>query len=419
VKILIVCTSDILGGAARGAYRLHRALLSAGVDSRMLVQGKSSDDFTVIGPGSKFEKFINILRPTLDSIPAYFYRNRSKTLFSVSWLPFSNIVKTINKLNPDIVNLHWICGGMMRIEDLSQINAKILWTLQDMWAFTGGCHYDEECGKYENDCGYCRVLNSNRKNDLSSRILQRKRKTFLKMVDPHIVTLSSWLEQCARKSTLLKKWNVRSIPNPIDTDVFKPLNKKAARQLWNLPTDKMLVLFGAVNPLSDDRKGYDKLSGALKILKDRKNIELVVFGSGEPEEASDFGYKIHYLGHLHDEISLVSLYSAVDVMIVPSLQEALGQTATEAMACGTPVVAFANNGLLDIIDHKENGYLAKPFDIVDLAKGIGWILNNKRYDKLSRNARKKILDVFDSRVVADQYIDIFNDILENPRASKS
>ena len=149
MKVLIVNTSDIEGGAARAAYRLHKALLTEGVDSQMLVQSKSSDDFTVLGPQTKFQKAMGKLRPTLDSIPVRRYPERTKTLFSPSWVPFAGLVDKINAINPDVVHLHWIAGGMMRIEDLAKINAPIVWSLHDNWAFTGGCHIMWECERYQ------------------------------------------------------------------------------------------------------------------------------------------------------------------------------------------------------------------------------------------------------------------------------
>ena len=171
------------------------------------------------------------------------------------------------------------------------------------------------------------------------------------------------------------------------------------------------MLFGAIGATSDPRKGFDELSEALYKLT-CKDIEFVVFGSSEPQEPQDFGFKTHYLGHLHDDVSLVTLYSAVDVMIVPSLQEAFGQTASEAMACGTPVVTFAATGLLDIVDHKQNGYLAQPFNTDDLANGIEWILNTDNYDELCSNAREKVLREFDSIVVAKKYMELYKTILK-------
>lgn len=172
MKILIVNTSDIDGGAARAAYRLHKALITQGIDSQMLVQSKSSDDYRVVGENHKIRRILNKLRPFLDSIPIRFYKNRTKTLFSSSWLTFSSIVDKINEINPDIVHLHWICNGMIKIEDIARIKAPIVWSLHDMWAFTGGCHYDEECGRYEQECGNCKVLGSNKDNDLSKNVFK-------------------------------------------------------------------------------------------------------------------------------------------------------------------------------------------------------------------------------------------------------
>lgn len=412
LKILHVNTLDIKGGAARAVHRLHKSLLAQNIDSQMLVQNKSSDDFTVISDNTKIGKFFNKFRPHLDSIPIRFYKNRTKTLFSPSWLPFSNIVDKINEINPDIVHLHWICNGMIRIEDISKIKVPIIWTLHDNWAFTGGCHIMWECKKYKYNCGACPRLGSDKENDLSRKTFNRKQKTFLQMKNITIVGVSKWLTNCSKNSTLLKDKKHISLPNPIDTNIFKPFDKEKSRELWDLPKDKKLVLFGANSATSDLNKGFKELSEALYKLNN-KNIEFVVFGSSEPKESQNFGFKTHYLGHLHDDISLVTLYSAVDVMIVPSLQEAFGQTASEAMACGTPVVAFGTTGLLDIVDHKVNGYLAQPFDTSDLANGIEWILNNENYEELSQKAREKVLKEFDSVLVANKYIELYKEILSD------
>jgi len=410
MKILIVNTLDIQGGAARAAYRLHRSLLAQNIDSQMLVQNKSSDDFTVIAQEKKTTKYFNKLRPIIDSLPARFYKERTKTLFSPSWFGFSNIVDKINEINPDIVHLHWICGGMIKIEDIAKIKASIVWSLHDMWAFTGGCHYDENCNAFENSCGNCKVLGSDKERDLSRKVFNRKQKTFSQIENITIVGLSKWLNECSKGSTLLKYKKHVNLPNPIDTNIFKPFDKEKARELWSLPKDKKLVLFGAMGATSDPRKGFDELSHALHKLESR-DIEFVVFGSSKPKESQKFGFKTHYLGHLHDDVSLVTLYSAVDVMMVPSLQEAFGQTASESMSCGTPVVAFATTGLLDIVDHKINGYLAKPFESDDLACGIEWVLNNENYDELCQNAREKVLREFDSVVVAKKYIELYKEVL--------
>ena len=412
MKILIVNTSDIEGGAARATYRLHQTLLNSGVDSKMLVQSKSSDDYTVLATTTKIQKAINKLRPTFDSLPIRFYKNRTKTLFSSSFLPFSNIVDKINEINPDIVHLHWISGGMIKIEEIAHIKAHIIWSLHDMWAFTGGCHYDEECKGYEKECGNCKVLGSNKQNDLSKKIFQRKQKTFTNKKDITIVGLSKWLNECSKTSSLLKEKNHINLPNPIDTDSFKPFDKNLSKELWNLPKDKKLVLFGAMGATSDPRKGFKELSMAIQKLDKNLNIEFVVFGSSKPQNAPDLGFKTHYLGSLHDDVSLVTLYSAVDVMIVPSLQENLSNAIMESLSCGTPVVAFDIGGNSDMCEHKVNGYLAKPFESEDLACGIEWVLTSSNYDELCVNAREKVMREFDSKIVAKKYIELYNEVLK-------
>ncbi len=415
MKVLIVNTSDISGGAARAAYRLHRSLLDAGVDSQMLVQDKRSDDYTVINlAANKIQKGFNKLRPTIDQLPIKFYKNRTKTLFSPSWFGFNNVIKKIEEINPDIVHLHWICGGMIRVEDLAKIKKPIVWSLHDMWAFTGGCHYDEECRKYLNRCERCKVLGSNKKNDLSRWVWKKKQKTFSKMNNITIIGLSKWVMNASEDSSLLKDKKHINLPNPIDTNVFKPFDKEKARELWKLPKNKKLVLFGAMGATSDIRKGFKELSEALYKLNG-ENIEFVVFGSSKPQNPPNFKFKTHYLGHLHDDVSLVTLYSAVDVMVVPSLQENLSNAIMESLSCATPVVAFDVGGNSDMIEHKKNGYLAKPFEPQDLANGIEWILNlnEKEYNQLCNNAREKVLREFDSKVVAKKYIELYKEIVRN------
>lgn len=409
MKILIVNTSDIQGGAARAAYRLHKALLAEGVDSKMLVQSKFSDDFTVLGPQSKLQKVMGKLRPRLDSIPILRYKKRTKILFSPSWVPFSGLVDKINALNPDVVHLHWIAGGMLRIEELAKIKAPIVWSLHDNWAFTGGCHIMWECERYKHSCGACPRLGSQEEDDLSRKVWLRKQNGFSQLPNMTIVGLSNWLANSASQSSLFHAHQVVCLPNPINTQAFSPFNKTQARALLNLPQDKKLIAFGAMSATSDINKGFKQLTEALSLIS--QDYELVVFGSSEPQFPPNFKQTAHYLGHLHDEISLRVLYSAADVMVVPSIQEAFGQTAAESMACGTPVVAFGATGLLDIVDHQLNGYLAQPFDIQELANGIDWVIQHKQPEQLSLAAREKVIREFDSKVVSIKYIDLYKKIL--------
>jgi glycosyltransferase involved in cell wall biosynthesis len=410
MKILVVNTSDIQGGAARAAYRLHKALLAEGLDCRMLVQLKTSDDFNVIGPQTKFQKAMGRIRPTLDSIPLLRYKYRSKALISPGWLPFSGLVEKINELNPDVVHLHWIASGMMRIEDLKKIKAPIVWSLHDMWPFTGGCHYDEGCAGYKKKCGSCPALESGKERDLSRKVWLRKQACFLYLPNLTIIGLSKWLTECAESSYLFKNKPILNLPNPIDTKTFAPFSQTEARKLFNLPPDKKLILFGAMGATSDPRKGYKELSQALEYLSE--DYELVVFGSNEPQSPQGFKQKVWYLGYLHDDVSLRLLYSAADVMVVPSLQENLSNAIMESLSCGTPVVAFDVGGNSDLIEHKKNGYLAKFFNCNDLADGIAWILTHSMKEELKECARNKVVKNFDAEIVVKKYVELYKSIID-------
>ncbi|HBH13178.1 MAG TPA: glycosyl transferase family 1 [Clostridiales bacterium] len=412
MKILIVNTFDIQGGAARAAYRLHRALLDFGIDSQMLVQSKTSDDATVAGRvnKTKIQRVIGLFRPTLDAMPLKFYKNRTDMLFSPMWLPLGGIVNAIEAIDPDVVHLHWICGGMIRIEDLGRIKKPIIWSLHDMWPFTGGCHYDKGCGKYRFGCCSCPVLGSKQMNDLSQNIFTRKQETFKEIDNLTVVGLSSWLADCAKKSLLFSHNQVINLPNPIDTVRFRTVDKVQARMALNLPLSKKLILYGAMSATSDPRKGYTELIKALNMLPKTNDIELVVFGSSQPKNEPKFSFSSHYLGHLN-ETSLQLLYCAADVMVVPSLQENLSNAIMESLACGTPVVCFNIGGNGDLVLHKYNGYLAEPFSPVDLAKGINWVLCSPDNATLSKNARERVVRCFDSELVAKQYVKLYESVL--------
>ena len=412
MKILIVNISDIEGGASRAAYRLNQALLAQNIESKMLVAHKYGDDFSVKGVNtSKKQKGLNLLRPTIDNLLVSRYKKRTGRAFSPTLIGFSGMIDAINQEKADIVHLHWICAGMIKLEDLAKIEAPIVWSLHDMWAFTGGCHYDDECGRYLQECGACKVLGSQKENDLSRKIYLRKKKVFSTIENMTIVGLSRWMYKSAKSSSLLKGKKHIHLPNPIDTTLFKPFDKEKSRELWSLPKNKKLVLFGAMGATSDPRKGYKELMEALNYLDGDSNIALVVLGSSKPKIAQNFGFETYYMGRLHDDVSLITLYSAVDVVVVPSLRENLSNVIMESLSCGTPVVGFNIGGNGDMIDHQITGYLANAFDSKMLAEGIAWTLKDEFQKILSENARKKALMEFDKELVAQRYIKLYHEVL--------
>lgn len=413
MKILHLSSFDVKGGAARSAFRLHQGLQSIGVDSWMLVQNKSSDDPKIIGPKDIWEKGFAKLRPKLDELILQVYSKRKRIGFSTSLLT-NLLAHKVADINPDIIHLHWVTGGFLPPESLKSFRSPLIWTLHDMWPFTGGCHCDQDCGRYKESCGTCPILSSRKKNDLSHWIWWRKKKAWQNL-NLTIVTPSRWLADHACASSLFKNRRVQVIPYGLNIRCFKPSKKSFVRNIWSLPRNKKIVLFGADNATSNENKGFQFLQEAIKILvrKDwAEQMELMIFGDREPHNPPDIGIKVHYLGRLHDEVSLALLYAAADVFVAPSIQDNLPNTVMESLACGTPVVAFKIGGMPDLIEHKHNGYLAKPFMTDDLAHGINWILKNEtRRQSLSRKARQKMEEDFALEIQAQKYLSLYEEVL--------
>ena len=414
MNVLHLSTFDVIGGAARAAYRIHQGLRCVGLKSQMLVQKQASHDPDVIAPKSLLGQSAGRIRSELDKLALQAYPSRSHLAFDPQNIP-DGLSSQIAQIAPDIINLHWVLRGYLHIESLARMGKPIVWTLMDMWPFTGGCSYTQECDRYHQGCGACPQLGSVNNYDLSRRIWQRKSRSW-ENINLTIISPSQWLANCAKSSALFRELRVEVIPFGLDETVYKPIDKKAARSALNLPLDKKLILFGAISATQDKRKGFHLLQPALQQLAQSSLLpeaHVVIFGASKPENDVDMGFQSHYLGHLHDDVSLVLAYSAADVFVAPSLQEAFGQTASEAMACGTPVVAFDGTGLADIVDHHQNGYLATPFESGDLARGIQWLLENDadRRMKICSNARQKVEQEFTLEIQGRRYLKLYSDII--------
>lgn len=411
MKILLLNTFDIDGGAARSAYRLHQGLQTIGASSQMLVQAKSGNNSAITAPKTNLSAGIARIRVSLEALPLKLYPKRQVSSFSSQWLPES-VIQKVSCLNPDVINLHWINQGFVQIETLAKFKQPIVWTLHDMWSFTGGCHYAQDCDRYVTSCGSCPQLSSKKDGDLSRWIWKRKAKSWQKL-DLTVVTPSKWLSQCARASSLFSKTRVEVIPYGIDTAIYRPTNRSVARELLNLPHDKYLILFSAL-ATGDKRKGFHLLEPALIELSQNgwaEKIELVVLGASRPENPTKFGFKSHYLGSLKDDLSIALIYAAADVFVAPSVQDNLPNTILESISCGTPCVAFNVGGIPDMVEHQRNGYLAEPFEVNDLAQGIVWVLNDKeRYAKLAYRAREKAEQEFTLTLQAERYMSLFTDV---------
>lgn len=412
----MILSSYLEGGAGGAAYRLHQSLRDIGVDSQILAQTKNVyDDTVTVAPKTMLVRELGWLArgANLDRLPLKLYPNRDRTLFSPQWLPDA-IPSKVAQFDPDVINLHWICSGFMRIETIPRLNRPLVWTFHDMWAFTGGCHYSEECELYTVSCGACPRLHSSKNRDLSRWVWRRKAKAW-KELKLTIVTPSSWLAKCARSSSLFKDARVEVIPYGIDIKKYRPIDRRVAREILGLPHEKRIILFGAWN--NEYRKGFHLLLPALQSLAKagwHDKMELVVFGFFHPNGQIDVNIKTHYLGKLSDATSMALVYSAADVFVAPSLYDNLPNTVLESIACGTPCVAFNAGGMPDMIEHLQNGYLAQPYRYEDLAQGITWVLDDSnRHYRLSRCAREKAEREFTLDLYAERYRDLFHDIVKN------
>lgn len=375
MKILHVNASDVIGGAARAAHRIHMAQVQAGMDSHMLVIRRNEPANRIHAPLSRPAQLIQRLKLAgAEKLLTRQYAPTNPTLHSINYFR-SHLSSWINASDFEIINLHWLGLETLAIEEIGCIRQPVVWTMHDMWPFSGAEHYDDidYPGRYRTGYtsetrpeGYLGL-------DIDAWVWRRKR-TAWKDRDFQLISPSQWLAECARSSTLMARYPCAVIPNCVDTEIFKPIDRRLARYILNLNPEKRYILFGAIAGTNDRRKGFHLLHPALQQLAQypgiSQNTELIVFGANAPASAIETGLPTHYMGHLNDDVSLAVLYAAADVFVAPSMQDNLPNTVVEAMASGTPCVAFSIGGMTDMIDHGVTGLLVPPFEIPLLSQAM-------------------------------------------------
>ena len=435
LRILSICTSDTSGGAARAAYRIHQGVRALGVDSQMFVKNKASNDSTVHAlsdfvPNNPFYSVIDWCATKVKNKIQHYYWNqyphRDKNFKSD--LRGTRLHGALQKLDYDILHLHWINQRFLSLDDLRKVNKPIVWTLHDSWPFCGICHYFLDCKGYQYQCGNCPQLGSSNPNDLSYQVWKHKIDVFSGL-NLHIVSPSRWLADCARQSSMFRDLDISVIPNCLDTDLFRPLLSaeiltiaehqqnavvsSVLREATEKRLAKPLILFGAMNAANDRIKGFASLLSALQLLDIQGFCaHLVVFGANVQELPMKFkNIDVTFVGYIHDSSVLTALYNIADVTVVPSLTENLSCAIMESLSCATPVVAFNIGGNSDMIVHKYNGYLAKEQVPDDLANGIKWCLQNNINNIIGDKARNKVLSEFSSEIVCKKYSDLYKKLI--------
>ncbi len=420
--ILHLSTFHLEGGAGVAATRLHRALLHSGVDSYMLIpEINKPQEHEVALAETKWESRKSFLRFVTERLHFYPQEKDSSVRFAYSPAAVGADISTHPLVQQaDIIHLHWINFGFLSIRSLEKLFAlgkPIVWTLHDMWAFTGGCHYSRSCDNYLSHCQYCPYLIKPDRYDLSFDQFEDKRNLYahtnMVMVSP-----SKWLTNLTKTASLTRSLQARHIPNCIDTELFKPGIQSEIRQKLDLPADKKLILFAGANT-QDPRKGfiYFKESIAL-IRKTYPDVEVLIFGKANPQSFDSFPAPVHYLGQISDTAHMVAVYNSADMIIVPSLEDNLPNTIMEAMACGTPVVGFATGGIPEMIDHEKTGFVAELKSSESLSKGIDWIIRENITGKVSAAARKKVVDHYSEEIITTAYKALYKDLLpEQPKSA--
>lgn len=422
MRVLIVNTSERNGGAAIAASRLTEALKNNGIKAMMLVRDKTTDQISVVELKKSWKLKWNFLYERF-TIWRKNHFNKDN-LFAVDIANRGTNITTLPEFKKaDVIHLHWINQGMLSLKTIRKIlnsGKPVVWTMHDMWPFTGICHYAGPCNQYESECGNCPLINHGQSTkDLSYKVF-RKKLQLLSKAHITFVGCSHWLTNLARKSRLLIGQSVTSIPNAININVFYPRDKKEMRNRYNLPLNKKLILFGSAK-ITDPRKGVKYLIDACNKLAEehpemKENTGIVVFGLQSESIASQLPFPVYVLSYIRNESDLVSMYSAVDLFVTPSLQDNLPNTIMEAMACGIPCVGFNVGGIPEMIDHTVNGYVADYKNSDDLAEGIMWVLSNPDYQQLSSSAVKKVEGSYSEGIVAMQYIQIYNNVCKRENA---
>lgn len=415
IQVLHISSDDITGGAARCAYKLHQGLALLGCDSRMLVARRRSADTGVKGFRSKSSPLVKIRararEASVERSAVAYQRTRPGGCERFSDDRNGLGYELAHQIpTADVINLHWVATMLDYETFFAKVprSASIVWTLHDMNVFTGGCHYDDGCRRFQDRCGACPQLGSTQPMDLSWEVWRRKESVFASLSRSriHIVTPSRWLaDEVGRSSILGDRFAVSVIPYGIDTAEFSPRDPRVAREILGIAEGARVVLFGAQN-VENRRKGGASLAAALAMLTNIPNLHVLTFGNGQPSlPASIQGRHVPYVG---DDRLLSLIFSAADVLVAPSVQDNLPAVVLEAMACGLPVIGCATGGVPDAVRPGVTGALVQPGDAAALAAAIRTTLDQPELlRELKANCRRIAVHEYALHMQAQRYVDLY------------
>jgi glycosyltransferase involved in cell wall biosynthesis len=418
MKVVLASHSASLGGAARAATRLLPALRDEGADARLLVDHRLAGDGPHVMVAATSAPWRGRLawevRRRVQSLPLRLQRP-SDGFYRTTGLVGGPMGSRIRSLGADLVNVHWVSGGTLSIGQLARMQGPVVWTLHDMWAFCGAEHHapDEPDARWA--IGYESSGPTGRSRpDIDAMVWRWKRRQW--RTPRHLITPSRWLAERAGRSALLRGWPVHAIPNALPVAVFRPLDRTAARDALGLPRDVPVIAYAG--GFADPVKGGDLLTAALPLLAvQHPDAVLAVAGARTEDLPGRPGLAVHPLGFLRDEVTMALLYSAADVVVVPSRLEALGQVATEAQACGAPVVVFDAAGQAETVEDGVTGRLVAAYDPAAFAVAVADVIDTAgRDDRMRRAARDRALRLWSPSVIGRSHLDLFADIIHAHRS---
>lgn len=381
MKIVHLNHGRVTGGAASGALQLHRALLNLGLESDYVVtdpagsEGASRVHSLVRGPGTRLAYFLirraerlYCLNPRLRKLPQFSAGRVG------SWVQRLPLVR-----DADIFHLHWVQRGMLSTRQISRLRRPTVWTLRDMWAFTGGCHISNGCTRYLGGCGACPMLGSGSTGDRTRRAFATKQELYARSPQLHPVGISPWVTGEAERSGIFGSRPVRMIWNGVDLGPFQPVDRQAARRALGLDPNRRYLSTGSIN-LRDPYKGFGLLAEAMKAFARTaagRDVALLVFGKNANPVLGSVPNMVP-MGTVTDKARLNQIYAASEAFLLPSLMEPFGKTCVEALLSGTPVVCFDTAGPAGMVEHRQSGFKATPFDPQSFAEGIAWALKEGR-----------------------------------------
>lgn len=406
MKVLHINQSDIIGGAGISGYRLHQALLDRGIDSSLLVgKAKTKSDRVAVVPRKQFIE---------------------KQLYRFTWglgLNYLNLIGTFElpKHNfyedADVINFHNLHTGYFNYLAIPALtkNKPAIFTLHDMWSFTGHCTYSYECDRWKHGCGRCPHLDNYPAVARDNTAWEWKLKNWVyDRSNLTIVTPSLWLTERAKQS-MLERFNIHHIPHGIDTQAYQPIESQYCRSALGIPEDKKVLMFGA-DSLKDSRKGKDLLIEALQKLPDsiKKETVLLTIGRGGENIESTIGISTLNLGYVSSDRLKSLAYSAADLFVFPTRADNLPLTLQESLACGTPMVSFKVGGVPDLVRHGITGYLATPEDDRDFSNGILQLLEDKQNrERMRQNCREIALSEYSLELQVQRYVQLYQQALQN------